>query len=221
VRTNRIDQAFAILRGPARPDLLRDECLADILSLTARLRPQHPALIWGKRIVTYSELALASEVIAGALARRSAAAGQVVGLWLPRGADLLIGQAGITASGAAWLPFDAETPLERIQTCLESAQACGIVTCREWLPHLKKLAVPTWAVEDLLAEKTHQPPAKAKPSDPAYVIYTSGSTGQPKGIAITHRSICHFLRSENEILGNGRDSRRRKKRADRDRSQTS
>ena len=33
------------------------------------------------------------------------------------------------------------------------------------------------------------------------MIYTSGSTGVPKGIAISHRSICHFLRSENEMLG--------------------
>jgi|GEM_PF-6652245 len=35
--------------------------------------------------------------------------------------------------------------------------------------------------------------------DPAYVIYTSGSTGKPKGIAISQRSICHFLRSENDV----------------------
>ena len=41
----------------------------------------------------------------------------------------------------------------------------------------------------------------ALPSHPAYVIYTSGSTGKPKGIAITQGSICHFLRSENSVLG--------------------
>ena len=39
------------------------------------------------------------------------------------------------------------------------------------------------------------------PTDPAYVIYTSGSTGQPKGIVIPQRGICHFIRSENELLG--------------------
>ncbi len=44
------------------------------------------------------------------------------------------------------------------------------------------------------------PRVAAKSSDPAYVIYTSGSTGQPKGIVISHRSICHFLRAENELL---------------------
>lgn len=40
-----------------------------------------------------------------------------------------------------------------------------------------------------------------QPDHTAYVIYTSGSTGKPKGIAINHGSICHFLRSENSVLG--------------------
>jgi non-ribosomal peptide synthetase-like protein len=197
-----------VLRGPTRADLLRDESLADILVTTARLRSQHPALIWGERVVSYGELDAASDAVAGALVRRDVVVGQVVGLFMPRGADLLIAQAGITKSGAAWLPFDAETPLARVKTCLQSAKACGLVTCRNWLPRLSELPVPVWAVEDLLADKnSRQPRAPAQPSDPAYVIYTSGSTGQPKGIAISHRSICHFLRSENEILGVRGDDR--------------
>src|ERR1035437_3214765 len=192
----------AILRGPARPDLLRNECLTDILVATARRRPQHPALIWGERIVTYGELNASSDAMAGALFRRGAAAGRVVGLFMPRGADLLIAQAGIIKSGAAWLPFDAEFPLERVKTCLQSANAIGLVTCRDWLPRLAELPVPAWAIEDLLADKnSKQLCGVAQPSDPAYVIYTSGSTGQPKGIVISQRGICHFLRSENEILG--------------------
>ena len=191
-----------ILRGPNRPDLCRNECLADILAATARLRPGHPALIWGERIVSYGELDEASGEIAGALVRRGATVGQVVGFWMPRGADLLMAQAGITKSGAAWLPLDADTPLERVKICLQSANACGLVTDRDWLPRLAEMPVPVWAVEDLLAEKNPvRPNMMAKPSDPAYVIYTSGSTGQPKGIVISHRSICHFLRSENDLLG--------------------
>ena len=195
------------LRGVTRPDLLRDECLPDILAATAARRPQHPALIWGEQVVTYGELLAAGETIAGGLRQRGAGAGRVVGLWLPRGADLLIAQAGITASGAAWLPFDAETPVERIQTCLESAQACGLVTCREWQPRLTQLRAPVWTVEDLRAANAAPLRSEVRPADPAYVIYTSGSTGQPKGIVISHRSICHFLRSENEIIGVREDDR--------------
>ena len=193
----------AVLRGLSRPDLLHKECLADILAATARRRAQHPALIWGDRSVSYGELDASSDAVAGALFRRGTATGKVVGLFLPRGADLLVAQAGITKSGAAWLPFDVDTPLARIKTCLQSANAVGLVTCREWLPRLTELKVPAWAVEDLLVDKN----TKAiciplpQPSDPAYVIYTSGSTGEPKGIVISQRSICHFLRSENEILG--------------------
>jgi non-ribosomal peptide synthetase-like protein len=192
----------AVLRGSSRPDLIRNECLADILVTTARRLPHHPALIWGERNVSYGELNTSSDAVAGALLRHGAAAGRVVGLFMPRGADLLIAQAGITKSGAAWLPFDAETPLERVKTCLESAKAIGVVTCRDWLPRLAELKTPAWAVEDLLVEKNPGIlPVAAQSSDPAYVIYTSGSTGQPKGIVISQRGICHFLRSENEILG--------------------
>src|ERR1039457_789736 len=45
----------AVLRGPARPDLLRDETLSEILAATARRSPQQPALIWGERVVSRSE----------------------------------------------------------------------------------------------------------------------------------------------------------------------
>src|SRR5262245_5930862 len=109
--SSRSGNGVAILRGPHRPDLLRDEVLADVLVTSALRRPNHPALIWGQRIVSYGELNFASSEIGAGLARRGAGPGKVIGFWMPRGADLLIAQAGITKSGAAWLPFDAETPL--------------------------------------------------------------------------------------------------------------
>ena len=140
-----------VLRGPHRPDLLRDECLADILSATAARVPKHAALIWGERVVSYEELDRAGQVIGAALRNHGATPGTIVGLLLPRGADLLIAQAGITNSGAAWLPFDADTPLDRVQTCLRDAKAVALVSCRECLPRLAKLPVPVLAVEDLLA----------------------------------------------------------------------
>ena len=200
-----------MLRGPSRPDLLREECLPDILRSTAARRPDHPALIWGQRVVTYQELDARSDALACALASKGAGAGRMVGLFMPRSADLLIAQAAISKSGAAWLPLDASTPPERVASCLQSAGAVGLVTCRDWVHRLQGLPTPIWAVEDLSApadacELEHLRDALL-PADPAYVIYTSGSTGKPKGIAVSHRSICHLLRSENKILGVRPDDR--------------
>ena len=133
-----------LLRGPSRPDLLREECLGDILRATARRRPNHSALIWGDRHVTYGALDARSDALAVALRGHGAAAGRYVGLYMPRGADLLIAQAAITKSGAAWLPLDANTPSQRVEVCLKTAAACGILTTRELAANLQGLSVPIW-----------------------------------------------------------------------------
>ena len=67
--TQPIDQPV-VLRGPQRPDLLRDECLADILSATAARVPKRAALIWGERIVSYEELDRSARKIGAALNAR-------------------------------------------------------------------------------------------------------------------------------------------------------
>ena len=191
-----------MLRGPSRPDLLRAETLSDILRTTARRIPAKTALLWEDRQVSYGELLRTGEQLAAGLRQRGLRPGQVVGLWLPRGADLLLAQAGIALHGAAWLPFDAETPPERIATCLADAQARGVLTTRSLAPRLRALGLTVWDYEELSATPAPAAPsATATPDDPAYVIYTSGSTGQPKGIVITQRNICHLLRSENAMLG--------------------
>ena len=132
------------------------------------------------------------------------AALRIIGLWLPRGADLLIAQAGITLSGAAWLPFDADAPPERVAACLRDAGAIALITTRAMAAQLPaSLSVQIHEIADLLVEATAtaMPALELTPDHPAYVIYTSGSTGTPKGIAVSHRAICHFLRSENAVLG--------------------
>ena len=47
----------------------------------------------------------------------------------------------------------------------------------------------------------------AAADDLCYVIYTSGTTGRPKGVAITHASICNFVRVAAEVYGMTEDDR--------------
>ena len=192
-----------VLLGPLRPDLIRDEVLGDLLDATAKRWPDTIALIFGHQQLSYRELNARADHIASQLIKRGVQPGQIIGLWMARGIELLVMQAGIAKSGAAWLPFDADTPVERIVVCLDDATSPGIVSSAEFAQELSERGRPVWTAE-ALTMPTEAPLHQRQgllPSHPAYVIYTSGSTGKPKGIAISHRSICHFLRCENELLG--------------------
>ena len=69
----------AILRGPRRPDLLRDEILADLFEATARRLPDKAALRFGERELRYGELdALADLAVRLAAARRDVLTLQVL-----------------------------------------------------------------------------------------------------------------------------------------------
>ncbi|MFZ6756446.1 Pls/PosA family non-ribosomal peptide synthetase [Undibacterium sp. Ji50W] len=198
-----------ILYGEQRPDFLRDEVLADLLEASAAAFPDKTALIAGERSLSYHQLNEHADRVASVLIAAGVRPGHIVGLWLTRGINLLVMQAAIAKSGAAWLPFDADTPIDRIAVCLQDANAFGIVSCQAFADSLSTLSFTPWLAEDLLATTVASPLKRGpvKGTDPAYVIYTSGSTGKPKGIVVNQGSICHFLRSENHVLGIRNDDR--------------
>ncbi|HEX5337694.1 MAG TPA: amino acid adenylation domain-containing protein, partial [Gallionella sp.] len=174
--------------------------------------PTKTALICANHSLSYGELDGMADLVAHALLQQEVRSGQIIGLWLPRGLELLVAQLGIAKAGAAWLPFDADTPVGRIDVCLADANSPGLLTCRAQLPLLTDIQGTLWVLEDLLESLPSDTQLMRRgedftPDSPAYVIYTSGSTGKPKGIAVTQRSITHFLRSENEVLGVHQDDR--------------
>ncbi|KAF0230412.1 MAG: putative non-ribosomal peptide [Beijerinckiaceae bacterium] len=201
------DAARALLVGLRDPSLLRDEVLADIFRAGAAREGDKVLYRSGGRDVTWREADAATDRAAEKLAALGAGPSKVFGLWMPRGIDLLLAQVAIAKSGAAFLPFDADAPVERIGTCLNDAQGLGLVTDEAGLTKARALDLPLHAAETLLAvnEMATAVPVLSSPDDPAYLIYTSGSTGVPKGIVISQRNICHFLRSSNAVYGITRD----------------
>ncbi|WP_202620512.1 Pls/PosA family non-ribosomal peptide synthetase [Methylocystis heyeri] len=200
--------APAILRGREMPHLLQDELLCEIFAATVAASPGSIAMTTLERRFTYREVDLQAEAIAHGLIERGVGPGEVVGLWMARGPELLIAQIAIAKTGAAWLPFDADAPVERISVCLADAEAKGLLTSKTFARKAAG-AVPAPVLIDeeiavLAGVPLPDPRARgATPDHPAYMIYTSGSTGTPKGIVITGRNICHYLRSANEIYAVG------------------
>src|SRR5471032_2683396 len=174
-----------ILYGKPQSELLREEILADLLEASATRTPDHIALIFGERQLSYRELDAQADLVAARLIAAGVQPGQIVGLWLPRGIELLVLQAGIAKAGAAWLPVDEDTPVERLQVCLDDADGAGVVSCASFASRLADAGIqrPVWTAEKLLApaKPGEDLPARGqvRGEHPAYVIYTSGSTGKP------------------------------------------
>jgi non-ribosomal peptide synthetase-like protein len=194
----------SVVLGVELPNLLREETLADVFRASAARRPDKLALslIGAGERLSYGELDQRSDRIAAALAARGVRRGDFVGLWLKRSLDLHVGLLGILKAGAAYIPFDAEAPADRVASCLADCGARLLVSHEAMAGETGKLGSAVATIEAMSSEEGGSPePMKATPDDPAYAIYTSGSTGKPKGIVITHRNICHYLRSGNEALG--------------------
>jgi non-ribosomal peptide synthetase-like protein len=197
--------ARSVVYGHANISLCCDEVLADIFAATAVRRPDHPALVGPDRTLTYAQANAAADGLARGLARRGLGPGDVVGLWMPRGIDLLVAQLAIAKAGAAWLPFDFDTPVERIAACLRDCDARALFVAAASRAQAEAAHRPLLVAAELIAGDDDIPvDPRARglaPDHPAYLIYTSGSTGTPKGIAVSHRNICHYVRAANEVYG--------------------
>ncbi len=197
-------QGRAVVAGVEIPSLIRDETLVDIFRASAARCPDKTALalIGTSDRLSYSELDRRSDRVAANLALLGVKRGDFVGLWLKRSLDLHVGLLGILKAGAAYIPFDAEAPADRVASCLADCGAKLLVSHVAMGSETAKLASPVANVETMLENDGNATGIEAATyADPAYAIYTSGSTGKPKGIVITHRNICHYLRAGNEALG--------------------
>jgi non-ribosomal peptide synthetase-like protein len=204
---NQIAPTFdhALVIETSESDLVHDELLSEIFAATARRCSPRIAAVFGDERVSYAQLDARAERVAAALRARGIGRGAFVGLWMARSLDLHVALLGILKAGAAYLPFDFGVPPERVTACLEDCGAAALVVDAVTAARTGAQPAPVLPFAELAAAAPAAPPdlraEGAGPADPAYVIYTSGSTGKPKGVVISHRNICHYLRSANTVYG--------------------
>lgn len=174
-------------------------CLHQIFEEQAERTPEATALVDGQRRMTYRELNQRANQVAHYLLSRGVRADELVGLWMERSWEMVVGILGILKSGAAYLPLDAAYPAERVNYMLEDSQAPMILTQRRLAGEAVFGGTAVIFLEEESAalgrESAANPAASASPENLAYVIYTSGSTGQPKGVMIEHRQVTRLFSS--------------------------
>ena len=198
---------LSIIIGADRPDLIRDETLADLFAASAQKYANKTALIFHNKQLTYAELDIWSDAIADYLRKNGIGRGCSVGVWWPRGLELHAAILGIIKAGAAYVPVDREIPAERVEVILEEVGAAACFSMQQLNVKCKMLQPPNPQKGEYKNLSPHLGGRGALGDDCAYVLYTSGSTGKPKGIPISHKQICHLVRAEQSVFGIQSDDR--------------
>jgi amino acid adenylation domain-containing protein len=179
-------------------------CVHEWVEEQARVRPKELAVRCGAAALSYRELDARAQALAERLRERGVGEGSLVAVYLERSVEMVVALLAVWKAGAAYVPIDPGYPPDRVRFMLEDARA-GVVVTQESLAGAVSASETTVLCVDGrqgAARGTRRTPrAASSPDQLAYVIYTSGSTGQPKGVAITHASLCNLIHWHQHAYG--------------------
>ncbi|MGW4207251.1 amino acid adenylation domain-containing protein [Lentzea sp. NPDC004789] len=165
--------------------------IVELFRTQAASRPDAVAINDGDRAFTYGEALARSNQLARFLLAQGLRTEQVVGISLPRSAEMVIGLLAVLQAGAAFVPLDPQWPASRRESVITDAQVALILgSSEENEPDAVAVDLDSWDFAEYSAEPCDVRIAGAQL---AYVMFTSGSTGRPKGAMIRHEAISERL----------------------------
>ncbi|MEV4643214.1 amino acid adenylation domain-containing protein, partial [Actinoplanes sp. NPDC049548] len=166
----------------------RDATIHGTFAAQAAATPERTALYFGDDEISYTELDTRANRLAHHLIGLGVRPGDLVGVYVERGPELVVGLLAALKAGCAYVPLDPSHPRDRIAGIITGARLRALVTQRH-------LAIPSPATSLVLIDRVSldgepdtAPDVHVTADDVACVLYTSGSTGRPKGVATPHRA---------------------------------
>jgi long-chain acyl-CoA synthetase len=172
----------------------------------ARCRPNHPAVVFEDRRLTWQTFNQHVNRLANAFLSMGIQKGDKIATILPNCLELLETYWAVAKIGAVIVPLNPLTRGKGLVTMLTDSDAVSVITDSAFTEHLNpvrgELTIPEhrFLVTDApstqgyqyyhkltAAAGEHNPEGiEIGDSDPYNIMYTSGTTGQPKGIVHTH-----------------------------------
>ncbi len=180
----------------------------------AQKQPDAPAITLKNETLTYTQLDKRSSRIAALLMQHGCQKGDRVGLLMNKDITAICAIIGVLKAGGAYVPLDPSSPASRLEHMLLSAEppiilaagkvdkivseiyasgksSAGIGLLDEAADKVESDKVMFRSAD--VASALEKISAEVTPEDLAYILFTSGSTGVPKGVAITHSNVAHFV----------------------------
>lgn len=174
-----------------------DKSLHQLFEEQVAQNPEGIAVIFEDQKLTYQQLNNRGNQLAHCLRDKGVNPESLVGIFMERSLEMVIGLLGILKAGGAYVPLEPDYPTERLGDIL-SDSGVSLVLTQESLGDF----LPQTGAELLCLDRDWEKIATYSPENPfnlttpenlAYVIYTSGSTGKPKGVLISHRGLMNLI----------------------------
>ncbi|MGF2038868.1 MAG: non-ribosomal peptide synthetase [Nostoc sp. CmiVER01] len=178
-------------------DYPQDKCIHQLFEEQVERTPDAIAVVFENQQLTYHQLNAKANQLARYLRSLGVQADVLVGIYVERSLEMIVGLLGILKAGGAYVPLDPDYPQERLSFMLEDAQVPVLLTQQqliERLPeHQAQIVCLDTDWQSISVSSQDNPITGVQDSNLAYVIYTSGSTGKPKGAMNTHLGIYNRL----------------------------
>ncbi len=172
-------------------------CFHQLFHAQAEQTPDVVAVVCEGEHLTYRELNHQANQLAHYLQNLGVEPEVLVGIYMERSLDIIVGLLGILKAGGAFVPLDPAYPQERLAFILSDSQVSVLLTQQKLLTKLPQHEAQTVCLDKdwkTISKFEKKNPVKDSRSDNlAYMIYTSGSTGKPKGVLIEHKGMLNHL----------------------------
>jgi amino acid adenylation domain-containing protein len=188
-----------------------DKCVYQLFEEQVQRAPDAVAVSLEGESLSYRELNRRANNLAWRLRSMGVGPEVLVGIFMDRSFEMLVGLLAVLKAGGAYVPLDPVYPLERIRFMIEDSQTRVVLTQNSRVHRLPQTAAQTLCLdaEDSVfaGESVEDLQPWSTPDNLAYVIYTSGSTGRPKGVLVAHRGVTNMIEASIGLFHINSDSR--------------